>query len=172
MMIALLLIGFMMMTLGVALIFLGEVPFLGGKRIPAWRSRLIGLVQMSFLQLALGTWKGVQSFVSAEVVDWIVVTWSLFGLCWFMTFALVYRVMFPKRAPRTTKGKSMPSADRDLFPATAEENEPAGDPFGFEQAEPAKTPAKKNAPAKPASKPGAKRAPAPPAEDDNPFNFS
>ncbi len=171
MMIALLLTGFIMMTLGVALVFLGEVPFLGGKRIPAWRSRLIGFTQMSFLPLALVTWKGVQSFVSSEVVDWIVVTWSLFGFCWFVTFALLFRVMFPKRAPRSIKAKAT-AGSMDPFEDAAEE--PAGPSFGFADPEPApaKLPAKKTAPAKPASKPGVKRAPAPPAEDDNPFNFS
>src|SRR5437016_901322 len=54
MLVATILIGFAMMTLGVALLILGEVPFLSGKRIPAARSRLIGAIFVAFLPLALG----------------------------------------------------------------------------------------------------------------------
>ncbi len=181
MMIALILVGFMMMTLGVALLFLGEVPFLAGKRISAWRSRLIGLVQMSFLPLALAAWKGVQWLFGPDVLEPLAVTYSLLGFCWFVTIALLFRVMFPKRAPRGAKGKSRASAGDDPFPASADEDVPAAEPFGFaeQEAEPAPGKPMKNAPApkgkaaaKPTAKPGAKRTPAPPTEEDNPFNFS
>ncbi|MSU78586.1 MAG: hypothetical protein EXS16_10895 [Gemmataceae bacterium] len=163
MMIALILVGFIMMTLGVALLFLGEVPFLGGKRISAWRSRLIGLVQVSSLPMALGIWKCLQLLFGSDAIDAGVVAWSLIGVCWFVTFALVYRVMFLKRVPRAGKGKSSASTASEPFPSTAGEDEPATAPFGFAEPEPArtKTAPKKNSPAK--------RAPAP---DDNPFNFS
>ena len=173
-MIALILIGFIMITLGVALLFQGEVPFLGGKRISAWRSRLIGFVQLAALPIAVGVWKGLQRLFGSEAIDAVVVTWSVVVFCWLVTFALVYRVMFPKRVSRVAAGKGSASAAHDPFPADIAADEPANAPFGFAEPEPApvKAAPKQNAPAKPAPKPAAKRAPAPPAADDNPFNFS
>ena len=50
---ALILIGFAMITLGVALLFIGAVPFLAGKRISAGAHGLIGVVLVSFLPLCL-----------------------------------------------------------------------------------------------------------------------
>jgi hypothetical protein len=156
---AFILVGFVMTTLGVALLCLGEVPFIGGKRIPALRSRLIGVVLVAFVPLALGARQASIYLFGPDAVDAQAVTWTLFGLCWFVVFAILFRVMAPKRAPRqpvkaTAKKNPFPEAKLDILDEIVEEAKPA---------------AKKATPPK---KPADKKASKPPAEDENPFDFS
>src|SRR5438067_904502 len=99
-MLALIIIGFAMATLGVALIFLGEVPFLAGKRIPPRRARIVGLALLSFLPLALVTPQLLNNLFGRDVIDGFVVTWLIFGACWLVVVVALYRVMFPKRERR------------------------------------------------------------------------
>src|SRR5438105_524933 len=97
---ALILVGFIMATLGIALLCLGEVPFIAGKRIPALRSRLIGLILAGFLPLALGVRQGSNYLFGSDAVEGQAVTWSLFGFCWFVVLVILFRVVMPKREPR------------------------------------------------------------------------
>ncbi len=179
---------------------LGEVPFIAGKRIPALRSRLIGLILAGFLPLALGVRQGSSYFFPDEI-EGQALTWSLFGFCWFAVCVLLFRVMVPKRAPRKpAKGAATPSkknpfgaapaADLEVraevepakkAPAKKKTPEPAPESLAWmepdAQPEPVPKPAakKEREPAKkatPAKKPAGKKAPKPPADDDNPFNFS
>jgi hypothetical protein len=199
---ALILVGFVMATLGIALLCLGEVPFIAGKRIPALRSRLIGLVLAAFLPLALGLQQASNYLLGPNAVEGPVVTWSLFGFCWFVVLVILFRVMVPKREPRksakstaTTSAKNpfgaAPAEKFDVLEEVVEELEPAKKAPGKKKApeslawmepeaepEPVKKPvAKKKEPesaqqAAPTKKPSSKKAPKAPAEDENPFDFS
>lgn len=144
--IALIAVGFMMTTLGVALLCLGEVPFIAGKRIPALRSRLIGVVLVSFVPLALGVRQASHYLLGADAVDGQAVTWSLFGFCWFVVFVILFRVMVPKREPRKpAKGAKSATAKNPFGAAPAEEFDVLEEVV--EEAEPAKKgPAKKKPP--------------------------
>jgi hypothetical protein len=192
---ALILVGFVMATLGIALLCLGEVPFIAGKRIPALRSRLIGLILAGFLPLALGVHQGITYFFP-EAVEGPVVTWSLFGFCWFVVFVILFRVLVPKRPPRKpAKGGVTPSTKNPFGeapvveaeptkkgPAKKKVSEPAPESLAWMEPDPEPEPVKKPAaqkkepePAKkaaPTKKPAGKKACKPPAEDENPFDFS
>src|SRR5829696_8762344 len=98
MLILTIIVGFAMMTLGVALLLLGEVPFIAGKRIPAMRARLIGGVLISFVPLALGVTKLINLIFGQDTVEGAVVTPLVFSLCWVIVFAILFRVLIPKRA--------------------------------------------------------------------------
>jgi hypothetical protein len=160
--IALIVVGFAMATLGVALLALGEVPFIAGKRIPALRSRLVGAVLAAFVPLALVARLACNYLFGPDAVDGQVVTWSLFGLCWFGVFVILFRVIVPKREPgkaaRTvaeSKSKNpFPAARLDVLEEIVEEPEP--------------TVKKATTPKKTAGKKSAK----PTTEDENPFDFS
>lgn len=159
--IGLIVLGFAMMTLGVALLFLGEVPFVAGRRISAWRSRLIGAILAMFLPLAWLLNKAVQALVP-ETVEPQAVTWGLFGVCWCLVLVILFRVMVPKRQKKPA-AKGAPSA---ALPA---QSEPAAESLAWMDAAPEPEPAPKSpAQKKPPAKKPARRA----AEPDNPFDFS
>src|SRR5438105_4674151 len=90
-------VGFIMITLGVALLFVGETPFLAGKRIPALRARLIGVVLLSFLPLALGANQVTNWLFGVGAVHGLIVTGLLFLLCWTAVFVLLFRVIVPRK---------------------------------------------------------------------------
>ncbi len=160
MLLALIIIGFAMITLGVALLFLGEVPFIAGKRISAWRSRLIGLVLVSFLPLALGARQASKVYLGDDAIEGPVVTWVLLGFCWFVVFVILFRVVVPKKAAK-------PAAEKNPFGAAL----PAEEPLGIELIEEeSAAPAPKQA--VPAKKPAVKKAPKSPVAEENPFDFS
>ncbi len=144
MLIVTILVGFVMMTLGVALLLLGEVPFVAGKRISAVRSRLIGGVLVGFLPLALGVKTLGDLIFGRDAVEGPVVTALTFSFCGVVAIVILFRVMVPKREPR----KAAPASA-----GPAKEN-----PFGDAASEPANAP-----PAKKSRKPA--------AEDTNPFDF-
>src|SRR6185503_10244939 len=96
MFLAVTIVGFVMMTLGVAMLLLGEVPFLG-KRIPALRSRLIGSIFVLFLPLALGVRQASNALFGNDAVQGPVVMSILFVVCMFASFVILFRVLAPKR---------------------------------------------------------------------------
>ena len=155
-----LIVGFAMATLGVALLLLGEVPFIAGKRIPALRSRLIGLVLIGFLPLALGLRQLSKLLSEEDAVEGPVLTLAAFGFCCFVVIVILFRVMVPKRPPRkaatvAAKAKKSPFDEPPVEKAQAvEEVEPWTEP------EPAEKPAAK------------KKSPKASADDGNPFDFS
>src|SRR5438132_1500148 len=100
------LLGFAMMTLGVALLFLGEVPFIAGTRIPAVRARLIGGVLVLFLPLAVGVRALLGLMFGSDEIEGPVVTAFVFSFCCLLTFVILFRVLIPKRAPRPAAAKS------------------------------------------------------------------
>ena len=153
-MLGLIIVGFVMMTIGVALLCLGEVPFIGGKRIPAMRSRSIGLVFVSFLPLAWGVRQATIALFEPDAVQGPVVSWSLFGLCWFVAFLILFRVLVPKRERRTVATRTSSAADKN--------------PFGI--AEPEEEAIEPAATRKPAKKPQAKKPRADEANDT--FDFT
>ena len=153
----LILVGFATITIGVALLFLGEVPFLAGKRISARRSRLIGIVLISFLPLALGVVQVMSRALPDYDVDGPIVTWSVLGFCLFVVGVILFRVVVPKRprrksAPEARAKASSPGAVRFV------ELELIDDPTLQEQPAPKKSSARKRG--KPA------------AGEDNPFEFN
>ena len=158
-MLALIVVGFVMATLGVALLLLGEVPFLAGKRIPALRARLIGLVLVGFLPLALGVRQLSNLLFEPETVEGPVLTWSMFAFCWLVVIAILFRVMVPKRPPRKV---------------TAVAAAPQKNPFG--DAKPAKVEAIEEPEPwpepEPVKKPTGKKSPKPSADEGSPFDFS
>jgi hypothetical protein len=184
---ALIAIGFAMATLGIALMALGEVPFVAGKRISAVRSRLIGLTLLAFLPLVAGM-RAIVNLVLPDTIDPQALTWSIFGFLWFVVVLILFRVMVPKREPRKPAKGTATSSSKNPFgeAAPAEEAkpkkgagktkspEPAAESVAWMEEEPEPAPAKKPSakktpePAKPAS---GKKSPKP-VEDDNPFNFS
>ncbi len=174
--IALIAVGFGMTTLGVALLCLGEVPFIAGKRIPARRARLIGATLALFLPLSLGGRLAINLLFGPDTVDGQVVTWSLFGLCWCVVFVILFRVMVPKRERRKpAKGAATPSK-KNPFDAAPADHFDVPEKVVIEDAAPA--PAKKSAAKKrepgpaPTKKPAGKKARKPAAENENPFDFS
>lgn len=149
-----LIVGFAMATLGVALLLIGEVPFVAGKRIPALHSRLIGAVLIAFLPLALLIRQLSKLFFEADAIDGPVVTAAVFGLCWLVVIVILFRVVAPKRPPRKPSATAKPSKKNP-----------------FEQ------PAIEQADAQPRLKPATQSAPKrkshrPTAEDRDPFDFS
>ena len=165
-MLAIIITGFAMMTLGIALLSLGEVPFLPGKRISAIRSRLIGALLVLFLPTSLGVWLACNRIFEPGVVDGLVVTWVLCGIVLFAVSVILFRVMVPKKAPRSARATtSSTTPTRNPF-AEAEPAEQLEEVAWLEDepAAPAPTPVKKKAPAKKPRKAS--------VENDNPFDFS
>ncbi len=185
-MIAILAVGFAMMTLGVALLCLGEVPLLGGKRIPAGRSRLIGAVLVSFLPLASGARQLSNLLFGADAVQGPVVTWSLCGVCWFTVFVLVVLVLIKKKE----RAKAGGDAKKNPFGNVAANDAVAGVAFLEDEAPVKKPLAKKSAPKEdveevvfledeepakqraPEKKAAAKKPSKPAVDEKDPFDFS
>jgi hypothetical protein len=106
MLVATILIGFAMMTLGVALLFLGEVPFVSGKRIPARRARWIGGIFVAFLPLALAVRQLSNLVFGSDAVQGPVVIGGILVAVLWAVFAILFRVMVPKREPRQPRAAS------------------------------------------------------------------
>jgi hypothetical protein len=147
-----LIVGFAMATLGVALLLIGEVPFIAGKRIPALRSRLIGAVLSSFLPLALGVRQLSKLLLEEDAVEGPILILAVFGFCWFVVVVILFRVLVPKRPPRKVPAVAAKSMKTPFDEPVVEKVEAAPEP-------------KK----KPAAK---KKSPKPSADDSNPFDFS
>ena len=164
-MLPLIAIGFVMMTIGVALLCLGAVPIGGRKRIPALRSRLIGVILVSFLPLALGVRQATVTLFAPDAVEGLVVSWSICGVCWFATLVILFRVLFPKRDRTRSKSTVVETANKNPFGEAAIEDlgavpqDVAPSPAAKQSA-----PVAKKAPAKKASKPA--------SQESNPFDFS
>lgn len=173
-MIAVILVGFAMITLGMALLILGEVPFVAGKRIPAWRSRLIGAVLVLYLPIACGAWIGMTRVFTDYDVDGIAVTWGMFTLAWLGVAMILFRVMVPKKERRAARGTAAGGIQKaNPFGGEPQLEDPVEEVVEAEEPEPAPAPVKKP-PAKkptPAPAPAPKKAPRK-AIDDNPFDFS
>ena len=170
---ALFLVGFLIATLGVALLVLGETPLLGGRVIAARRARWIGGLLVAFFPcLFLVRWI-VGLFDTANQIPAPAVGWSLFGVWLCVAFGMVFRSLFPKRMPTQRRSQ----AANPFEPTAVEDDEPmleAVDEVVLEEA-----PAPKPAKAVPAKAPPAKAAPAKklpprrPAKDEgNPFDFA
>ncbi|MBI3823590.1 MAG: hypothetical protein HY289_13050 [Planctomycetes bacterium] len=152
------LVGFVMMTLGSALLLLGEVPFIAGKRISATRSRLIGAVLFSFMPLAFAMGALCNLIFGAGEVEGPVVTSFVFSFCCLAIFVILFRVLIPKRPPRKTTAKAGLKKESTFDPASPVLKEA---PAWMEpEAEP--PPPSKTAPPKKGRKPAA---------DSNPFDF-
>ncbi len=162
MLLAIIILGFAMMTIGVALLFTGETPFISGKRIPALRARLIGLVLVSFLPLAFGVRQGSNALFGDYGVQGLVVTWSLFGFCWFAVLVILFPILRAKKERRpqswATSEKGNPFED-----AAAMEDEPDQEEL------PARTESKTHSAKKPAP---AKKSRKPSATEKDPLDFS
>ena len=163
MFLAVTIVGFILMTLGVAMLLVGEAPFLG-KRIPALRSRLIGVIFVLFLPLAFGVPQLFNAVLGSDVVQGPVVTWTLFALCVVASMVVLFPVMMSKREPRmaSAPAKKNPFGDVDLVEEVEEvvwlEPEPE------EQLAP-----KKGTPEK---KPASKKSSKPRVKKSEPFDFS
>jgi len=170
-MIPIIIVGFAMMTLGVALLFLGEVPFVAGKRISAIRSRLIGAILLLYLPMALAATMACNLILGSGVVDGLVVTWALFGVVWFAVIVILFRVVVQKKERRPAKAatSSIAAAKNPFGDAEPIEEEPA-EAVEWMEDEPA--PAPKPAAKKAAVKPVSKKAPKAPVEESDPFDFS
>ena len=156
-MLPLIIVGFMMMTLGVALLLLGEVPFLRGQRIPAMRARIVGFVLVAFLPLVWGIGLAV-NLLFGDAVPAAAVGWGLFVFAWFVVGAILFRVIVPKREARAA---STSAAKREPYA----KKEPVWEPPQFE---PEPTPVKKAS----TKKPTKQKATEPPPEEKDPFDFS
>ena len=150
-MLAPIIVGFAMATLGVAMLFLGEVPFVAGRRISALRSRLVGGVLVSFLPLAFGVHHLLNLLFGRDTVDGPIVTWAMFSICWVAVTVILFRVLVPKR-----ERKARPEV-KSPFDEPALPIEEIEEPKATKKAAAKKTPAKKP--------------PAGPAEG-SPFDFS
>jgi hypothetical protein len=183
--IALIAVGFGMATLGVALMFLGEVPFIAGKRIPALRARLIGLSLLAFLPLVAGV-RSLVNFVLPDTIDPQALTWSIFGFLWVVVCVILFRVLVPKREARKPSKVATASSSKSPFDDAREKVEtssngeakkpraqkktPEPAPESVAWMEPEPEPVTKKTP-EPAKKSAGKKPPKPAAED-NPFDFS
>jgi hypothetical protein len=157
----LIIVGFAMITLGAALLLLGEVPFLGGKRIAARRSRLIGVVLISFLPLAYGVHQLMSWYFREEYdVDGPTVAWAVLGLCLLVVGIILFRVVVPKgQAPKKSSKRSTVSKPAEAIQFV--ELVPIDDPYALDNQPPAPK----------GKKPPAKKSSQPPTEEENPFNF-
>jgi hypothetical protein len=144
--------GFALMTLGVALLFLGEVPFVAGKRIPAVRARLIGGVLVGLLPAAWLVKILCDAVFGYDTVEGPVVAALMFSAGCLVTIVILFRVMVPKGAPRK--------------PAAAKDSVSKKNPFG-DVAPAASEPV---APA-PVNPPPRKKSRKAAASEDNPFDF-
>jgi hypothetical protein len=160
MFLAVIVVGFAMMTLGVALLLLGEVPFVSGKRIPAVRSRWIGAIFVGFLPLAFAVHTVNNALFGPEAVQGPVVVGVLFAACLWTAFAILFRVLVPKRDGRPAKGAADVLDKKNPFAQMPAEQ--VAEPM------PAPEPAKKSERPKPAASKRRK-----PADDEaDPFDFS
>jgi hypothetical protein len=148
-----LIIGFAMATLGVALLVFGEVPFIAGRRISAVRSRLIGGTLVGFLPLALAGQQLCKMIFGPEAIEGPVVTAIVFVLCCVVIAVILFRVVFPKSAPRNRSSVTARSKKNPFDKPTSDTD--ASDPW----------------PPMPAAKKPPRKSPKPTA-DDNPFDFS
>ena len=166
-------IGFLMLTVGVAMLMVGEIPFIASRRISAVRSRLIGAVFVGFLPLALLVRIACNMFLEPDAVEGPVLTAFVFSFCCLLTLAILFRVLFPKREPReprkpakTISEPAKPNPFANEAPAPTSEPTPAPSPSWMDTDDSpppsSKKPAKK-APAQKAKKPAA---------EQNPFDFS
>jgi hypothetical protein len=95
-------LGFVMLTLGFAMLCFGEVPFLGGKRIPASRSRAVGGVLVSFLPVMGGLRAVVTWTVGVNLLVGAIVAWLLLVVYLLIAFAMLYRILVPRREARSS----------------------------------------------------------------------
>ena len=164
-------IGFLMLTVGVAMLMVGEVPFLASRRISAVRSRLIGAVFVGFLPLALLVRIACNMFLEPDAVEGPVLTAFVFSFCCLLTLAILFRVLFPKREPREPR-KPAKTISEPVKPNPFANEAPAAMP------DPTPTPTwlDTDASPSPSSKKPAKKAPAQkakkPAAEQNPFDLS
>ena len=151
-------VGFILMTLGVAMLFVGDVPFLG-KRIPARHSRLIGSILVLFLPLAFGVNLAIGALFGSDAVPGPVVTWTLFALCVLTSLVILIHAMARKQEQQSAKA------------ATPMKKNPFGDVEEEEEVEEVVLlePEPKQATAK---KPAAAKRRTPPAQERDPFDFS
>jgi small-conductance mechanosensitive channel len=140
-MLPVIIVGFVMITLGVALLLLGEVPFVAGRRISAIRSRLIGAFLVIFLPVSLIVQLVCKLIFGDDAIDGLVVTWIVFTICWIAISVVMFRVLVPKRGakasaktkpkvetPRKKQAKAAPAkADEEELPWLVEE--PAPEPM-------------------------------------------
>ena len=96
-MIPIVIVGVVMATLGLALLFVGAAPLLPGKRIPAVRARVIGAILVGFLPMSLAAVLLCDLIFGRGVVEGPVVTWVMFAVCWAAIGALLFRVVIPKQ---------------------------------------------------------------------------
>ncbi len=172
---ALFLVGFLMATLGVALLVLGETPLFGGRVVAARRARWVGGVLVGFFPCLFVVRWIVGIFDADGQVPAPAVGWSLFGVWLCVTFGMLFRSLFPKREPRRRLGQVREA--NPFEPAPVEDEEPmleGVDEVVLEEIpapKPAKAAPAKGAPAK--APPAKKPPPRKPAKDEaDPFDFS
>jgi hypothetical protein len=157
-MLPLIILGFVMMTAGVALLFLGEVPFLLGKRIPAVRSRVIGGILVGFLPIAWAIRQLIALIFGVDAVDGPIVLFAVFGICLLAIGAILFRVMVPKQE-RPPRADSTPAKAKQKSAAQLPEDEESDVPRSVPEPEPEAAPEPKRKGKKP-------------VEEANPFDFS
>ncbi len=154
-MLSVIIIGFVMMTLGVALLFLGEVPFVAGRRISAVRSRIIGAILVLFLPLSLAVLLALNLIFGRGVIEGPIVTWSMFTLSWLAICVVMFRVLVPKNTRKVQAKVAKKDAPAKTPTPRIEDNALT---WIESEAEPPKPPPAKKAAKKPAN--------------ENPFDFS
>jgi hypothetical protein len=150
-------VGFILMTLGVAMLLVGEVPFLG-KRIPSRHSRLMGSIFVLFLPLAFGVNLASSALFGSDAVQGPVVTWTLFALCVLVSLVILIHALARKEQSGAKTATPMKKNPFGEIEAEEEVEEVV-----LLEPEPAERPASKKA--------TAKRRP-PPAQERDPFDFS
>jgi hypothetical protein len=165
-MLPLIAVGFVMMTIGVALLCLGAVPIGGGKRIPALRSRLIGVILVSFLPLALGVRQAMITLFAPDAVEGLVVSWSICGVCWFAALVILFRVLVPKRDRKSAKSTSGAAPSKNPFGEAGLDDLDTAPQVATPRAA-AKQPGPVATKKPPANKPSK-----PASQESNPFDFS
>jgi hypothetical protein len=128
-MLPLILLGFVMLTLGFALLCFGEVPFVGGTRIPALRSRILGGILVSFLPVLWLVHLLLAMFVRVSSTVGVLVSLAMVLLYVLALFALVYRILVPKQEPHEsadTMEEPIPFAimEEDMIETHDDGNEP------------------------------------------------
>jgi hypothetical protein len=99
-MLPLILLGFVMLTLGFALLCFGEVPFVGGTRIPALRSRIIGGILVSFLPMLWLAHFVLAMIVRVSTTVGVIMSLAMVLLYVLLLVTLVFRILVPKQEPR------------------------------------------------------------------------
>lgn len=147
------LFGFLLTMGGLGLLIAGELPWLGGKKIPARTGRLVGAILIMFFPLVLLVRFVVLKFEADYDIDAGACYWSVAALCVLVATIMLIRGLPSSARMAARSGPAVPFEGTE----TPWEQPPAGDTLR---------------PPAPGETTGRRRKPKPAPKQHNPFDFS